>query len=134
MKKAARGYTLFVGYFLLIQGSFTLLFNLVPALDHGFPYLLRYNPMSPLHSVLHTSTGILAMISLYRFPSKGPLWFAFLFGVFYSSLGYFGPHVHEALHLHLQNYDHSIHFVIGMGGIVAAFVSAQASNKTPTPL
>jgi hypothetical protein len=128
MKKAARGYTLFVGYFLLIQGSLTLAFNLFPALDRAFPYLLRYNPMSPLHSTLHTATGILAMISLYRFPPKGPTWFAFLFGVFYTSLGYFGPHVHETLHLHLQNYDHPIHFVIGMGGMVAAFVSIQSQS------
>ena len=54
-------YTLVVGGFLLLQGTSTLLFRLVPALDAAFPALLGTTNMIPIHSLLHITTGVLAL-------------------------------------------------------------------------
>src|SRR4026207_332648 len=57
-------YTLVVGGFLLLQGASTLLFRLVPALDAAFPALLGITHMIPIHSLLHITTGALALATI----------------------------------------------------------------------
>ena len=122
-KQPARLYTAVSGIFLLLQGISTLAFRLYPPLDHAFPALLAITQMIPIHSTLHIATGILAVAILYRGGERGAFWFALGFGLFYLSLGLAGVLSGHPLGLGLQQFDHPIHLVLGVVGIVAAYFS-----------
>jgi hypothetical protein len=123
MKQPAPLYTAVSGIFLLLQGISTLVFRLYPPLDHAFPALLAVTQMIPIHSTLHIVTGILAVAILFRGEDRGAFWFALGFGLFYLSLGLAGVLSGHPLGLGLQQFDHPIHLVLGVVGIVAAYFS-----------
>lgn len=115
-------YTLVSGGFLLLQGTSTLLFRLVPALDAAFPALLAVTQMIPVHSLLHIATGVLALTIIRWGGPRGPWWFAVLFGVFYTALGIAGLATSTQFGLGLQPFDHPFHLLAGVPGLVAAVV------------
>ena len=117
--RAPLWYAWVVGGFLLLQGVSTLLFRLVPALDHAFPALLAVTQMLPIHSLLHIGTGMLAL-AVIRYGGRGTWWFALGFGVFYSLLGLGGLLSGNPLGLGLQVFDHPFHLVVGVPGLLAA--------------
>jgi len=113
-------YTLVVGGFLLLQGTSTLLFRLVPALDAAFPALLGTTHMMPIHSLLHITTGVLALAVVRWGGARGAWWFALGFGTFYTLLGLSGLWIGDVLGLGLQPFDHPFHLVAGVPGLLAA--------------
>jgi hypothetical protein len=120
IKQPARFYTAFSGIFLLLQGTSTLAFRLVPPLDQAFPQLLAVTQMIPLHSSLHIITGVLALFVLWRGGERGAFWFALGFGAFYSGLAFYGFITHEHTIFGLQPFDHPFHLFLGMWGLVVA--------------
>jgi len=122
-------YTLVVGGFLLLQGTSTLLFRLVPALDAAFPALLGTTKMIPIHSLLHITTGALALAILRWGGTRGTWWFALGFGTFYTLLGLTGLMIGDVLGLGLQPFDHPFHLVAGVPGLLTA-----ALAYFPSPL
>ena len=117
---AAIWYTIVSGGFLLLQGTSTLLFRLVPALDRAFPALLGTTHMIPIHSTLHIATGLLALALLGWGGASGVWWFALGFGTFYTLLGLAGLLTGLQLGLGLQPFDHPFHLLAGLPGLVAA--------------
>ena len=117
---AAIWYTIVSGGFLLLQGTSTLLFRLVPALDRAFPALLGTTHMIPIHSTLHIVTGLLALALLGWGGASGVWWFALGFGTFYTLLGLAGLLSGLQLGLGLQPFDHPFHLLAGLPGLVAA--------------
>jgi hypothetical protein len=113
-------YTWVSGGFLLLQGTSTLLFRLVPALDMAFPALLGTTHMIPIHSVLHILTGALALAVIAWGGRAGPWWFALGFGAFYTLLGITGLITGSTLGLGLQPFDHPFHLLAGLPGLLAA--------------
>ena len=124
-------YTWAVGSFLLLQGTSTLLFRLVPALDAAFPALLAVTQMIPIHSLLHIATGVLALGMIYLGGPRGVWWFALLFGLFYTAFGLVGIVTNAQLGLGLQPFDNPFHLLAGVPGLVAAAVAANASRTRP---
>ena len=122
-------YTLVVGGFLLLQGTSTLLFRLVPALDAAFPALLGTTRMIPIHSLLHITTGVLALAVIRWGGARGIWWFALGFGTFYTLLGLTGLMIGDVLGLGLQPFDHPFHLVAGVPGLLTA-----ALAYFPSPL
>ena len=122
-------YTLVVGGFLLLQGTSTLLFRLVPALDAAFPALLGTTKMIPIHSLLHITTGVLALAVIRWGGVRGTWWFALGFGTFYTLLGLTGLMIGDVLGLGLQPFDHPFHLVAGVPGLLTA-----AWAHFPSPL
>ena len=120
-------YTLIVGGFLLLQGASTLLFRLVPALDAAFPALLGTTKMVPIHSLLHITTGLLALAVIRWGQARGTWWFALGFGTFYTLLGLSGLMIGDVLGLGLQPFDHPFHLVAGVPGLFAAALAYFAS-------
>ena len=129
MKEPTRLYTAFSGIFLLLQGTSTLAFRLFPSLDVAFPALLAITQMIPPHSVLHILTGVIALIVLLRGGSRGPFWFALLFGAFYFGLAIFGMITGHATMLGLQPFDHPFHLALGGLGFLAVGVALYQSQK-----
>ena len=123
IKSHARFYTAVSGIFLLLQGTSTLAFRLFPPLDHAFPALLATTQMIPIHSMLHIITGLLAVAILYRGREYEAFLFAAGFGVFYLMLGLTGILSGHHLGLGLQPFDHPIHLVLGVVGLLAAYFS-----------
>lgn len=129
IKSPTRFYTAFSGIFLLLQGTSTLAFRLIPSLDEAFPALLSITRMIPPHSTLHILTGILALVVLFRGEERGPFWFAAGFGIFYTGLAFFGMITHHPTVLGLQPFDHPFHLVLGLWGLLAAGVNIYRSQS-----
>lgn len=123
MKSPTRLYTAFSGIFLLLQGISTLAFRLFPSLDEAFPALLSITQMVPPHSLLHILTGILALVLLFGGEEHRLFWFAAGFGLFYTSLAFFGMITLYPTILGLQPFDHPFHLVLGLLGLLAAGLS-----------
>jgi hypothetical protein len=121
--RAPAWYAWVAGGFLLLQGSSTLLFRLVPALNAAFPALLDVTQMTPIHSSLHIVTGLLALAILWVGGARGAWWFALGFGLFYTLLGLAGLATGGTFGLGLQPFDHSFHLLAGVPGLAAAAVA-----------
>jgi len=119
-ERAPTWYTLAAGGFLLLQGTSTLLFLLFPALDKAFPQLLLATRMIPIHSTLHIVTGLLAIAVVRWGGREAAWWFALLFGIFYTVLGFAGLITGVTFGLGLQPFDHPFHLLAGIPGLVAA--------------
>jgi hypothetical protein len=119
IKQRTRLYTAIAGSFLLLQGTSTLAFRLVPAVDQAFPALLAITRMVPPHSILHILTGILALVVLFRGGERGPFWFAAGFGLFYVGLAFVGMMIGHPTILGLQPFDHFFHILLGGLGLLA---------------
>ena len=126
IKSPARLYTAVSGIFLLVQGMSTLAFRVFPPLDQAFPALLATTKMIPIHSMLHILTGLLAVSILYRGREHEAFWFSAGFGLFYLMLGLTGVLSDHHLGLGLQPFDHPIHLVLGVVGLLAAYFSFSA--------
>jgi hypothetical protein len=124
-----RLYTAFSGIFLLLQGTSTLSFRLIPSLDEAFPALLSITRMIPPHSILHILTGIVALVVLFRGEERSAFWFATGFGLFYTGLAFFGMITHHPTILGLQPFDHPFHLVLGILGLLAAGLSIYRSQN-----
>jgi hypothetical protein len=121
-------YTLASGGFLLLQGTSTLLFRLVPALDAAFPALLATTHMIPVHSTLHIVTGLLALAAMFWGGASGAWWFALGFGIFYTLLGTIGVITGVQFGLGLQPFDHPFHLLAGLPGLIAAAIGYRHSS------
>jgi hypothetical protein len=133
-RRANRGpllYTWITGGFLLLQGTSTLLFRLVPALDAAFPALLAVTQMIPIHSVVHIATGLLALGVIRWGGPRGPWWFAAGFGTFYTVLGLAGLLTAARFGLGLQPFDHPFHLLAGVPGLLAAAVAYRPRARQP---
>lgn len=113
-------YARIVGVFLLVQGVVTGTFLLIDPLDNAFPVLLDTTRMVPQHSALHVLTGLLALAVLSRGGARELWWFALGFGLFYTALAVSGLVTGHSHWLGLQPFDHSIHLLAGIPGLLAA--------------
>ena len=129
MKQPTRLYTAVICIFLLLQGTSTLVFRLIPALDHAFPPLLAITRMIPPHSILHILTGILALVVLFRGGERGAFWFAAGFGIFYVGLASFGMITMQPTVFGLQPFDHPFHYLVGGLGLVAVGLDLYRANQ-----
>ncbi len=127
-----RAYAWFAGVFLLLQGSSTLAFRLVPALDRSFPALLEQTRMVPAHSTLHLVTALLAFAVLRWGGARGVSAFALGFGLFYVALAIGGWVSGSELCLGLQAFDHPFHLLLGGLGLLAAGVGAFKARRHPS--
>lgn len=128
-KGPARLYTLLAGIFLLLQGTSTLAFRLVPALDAVFPPLLATTHMMPLHSSLHIATGLLALVALSWGGGRGAWWFALGFGLFYTALALVGLATKQPTVFKLQPFDHPFHLGLGLVGLVVAWLDSRRRGR-----
>ena len=128
-REAARLYTAAAGIFLLLQGTSTLLFRLIPSLDEAFPFLLGITQMVPPHSILHIITGLLALLILFGPWPRGTYWFALGFGLFYVCLGVIGLFTGHPAYLRMQPFDHPFHILLGGLGLVAAYADVYRQQK-----
>jgi hypothetical protein len=119
-RQPARLYTAIAGVFLLLQGISTLAFRLHPPLDQAFPALLGVTQMIPPHSLLHTLTGVVALVALLRGGERGSFWFAAGFGALYSGLAVFGIITRHPTAFGLQPFDHPFHLFLGVLGLLVA--------------
>lgn len=119
-------YTAVVGGFLFLQGTSTLLFLIFPSLDHAFPQLLETTRMMPIHSTLHIVTGLVTAAVLIWGGRRTAWWFALLFGLFYTLLGFTGLITGMTFGLGLQPFDHPFHLVAGIPGLIAAAIGYNA--------
>ena len=129
IKQATYLYTAVAGIFLLLQGTSTLAFRLFPPLDQAFPALLAITRMIPPHSILHISTGILALVVLFRGGEHGPFWFAAGFGGFYIGLALVGMLTGHPTVLGLQPFDHPFHFLLGGLGLLAVGLNLYRTQR-----
>jgi hypothetical protein len=129
IKSPTRLYTAFSGIFLLLQGTSTLAFRLIPSLDEAFPALLSVTRMIPPHSILHILTGIVALVVLFHGEERGAFWFAAGFGIFYTGLAFFGMLTHVPTVLGLQPFDHPFHLVLGVLGLVSVGLDLYLSQS-----
>src|SRR5438552_2050722 len=104
-------YTFASGGFLFLQGTSTLLAQLVPVFDRAVPGLLETTRMTPIHSTLHIVTGLLAFGILRWGGEQGAFGFALLFGAFYTLLGTIGLLTGGSFGLGLQPFDHPFHLL-----------------------
>jgi hypothetical protein len=125
INKLPAWYTFASGGFLFLQGTSTLLAQLVPAFDRAVPDLLETTRMTPIHSTLHIVTGLLAFGILRWGGEHGAFGFALLFGAFYTLLGTFGLLTGGTFGLGLQPFDHPFHLLAGVPGLVAAALAWQ---------
>ncbi len=126
-------YAWFAGVFLILQGSSTLAFRLVPALDRAFPALLEQTRMVPAHSVLHISTALLAFAVLRWGGRRGALGFALGFGLFYVALAISGSVTASTLCLGLQPFDHPFHLLLGGLGLLAVGLDSVKARRSENP-
>lgn len=129
MKNLARSFIFIAGFFLLLQGVSTLMFRLFPSLDAAFPQLLSITQMVPVHSTLHILTGIFALAVFFRGGDRSGFWFTLGFGVFYTALALFGFITHAPTVFHLQTFDHPVHLLLGLLGLMAAGVYFYSNRK-----
>lgn len=120
MKLPTRFYTAIAGFFLLLQGTSTLIFRLIPSLDRAFPQLLGITKMIPAHSILHIVTGLLALVIFFRGDARGAFWFASGFGILYTGLALHGYLIGSPTIFGLQTFDHPFHLFLGVWGLIAA--------------
>ncbi len=121
-ERAPAWYTAAAGGFLLLQGTSTLLFLMFPALDRAFPQLLQATRMIPIHSTMHVVTGLLALAALRWGGRAAVWWFALLFGIYYTALGFVGLVTGFQFGLGLQPFDHPFHLLAGIPGLLAAAI------------
>lgn len=133
-ERAPAYYTAVAGGFLLLQGTGTLLFLIFPALDRAFPQLLQATRMIPIHSTLHIVSGLLAFAVLRWGGRETAWWFALLFGLFYTVLGFTGLLSGLQFGLGLQPFDHPFHLLAGIPGLVAAALSYRSLQPQKLPL
>lgn len=124
--KRLRAVTAFFAVGLLLQGTSTLLFRLVPALDRAFPALLATTMMIVPHSILHIASGLLALYVLKFGGPAAPFWFLLGFGAFYTALAILGATTGGQFGLGLQPFDHGIHIVLGVVGLGSALLSLRS--------
>jgi len=129
MRRPAHLYTAFAGIILLVQGTFTLAFRLMPALDRAFPQLLAVTQMVPVHSGLHILTGLIALGVLFWGGDRGVLWFALGFGLFYMGLALVGMISGQPTIFRLQPFDHPFHTLLGGLGLGSAALHHYHSNS-----
>jgi Domain of unknown function (DUF4383) len=122
-----RIYTWIASVGLLLQGTFTLLARLVPAVDQAVPQLLVQTQMIPSHSLLHIASGVVGLYALRR--PRGTFWFALLFGAFYLGLALAGSLAGVTFGLGLQPFDHPFHLVLGGAGLLAAAIDTVFSKR-----
>lgn len=124
----ARLYTALAGIFLLLQGTSTLAFRLIPSLDAAFPLLLATTRMMPLHSSLHIATGLLALAALFWGGDRGARRFAAGFGLIYTGLALVGMAGAPPTIFKLQPFDHPIHLVLGVMALAAVWFDVRAAR------
>lgn len=124
-------YARIVGVFLLVQGIATGTFLLVDPLDKAFPVLLDTTRMVPQHSALHVLTGLLALAVLRGGGVPELWWFALGFGLFYTALAVSGLVTGHSHWLGLQPFDHSIHLLAGIPGLLAAGLGQSGRRLEP---
>ena len=120
IKQPARLYTAVYGYVGLFQAVLSYAFHFFPNLDHALPFLQAVPHMIPIHSTLHFVTAILAIVIFHRGGERGAFWFAFGFGLFYTSLGLAGWLTGLQFGLGLQPFDHPFHLFLGGLALLAA--------------
>jgi hypothetical protein len=120
IKQSARFYTAIYGFLGTFQGALSFAFYFFPKLDQAVPVLQAIPHMIPIHSTLHLVSSILALVIFYRGGERGAFWFAFGFGLFYTSLGFAGLLSGHQFGLGLQPFDHPFHIFIGALGLLAA--------------
>ena len=128
-QEPTRLYTAFAGIFLLLQGTSTLAFRLVPSLDQAFPALLSVTQMVPSHSILHILTGLLALAALFLNGERGPFWFATGFGIFYVGLAIVGMMTSQPTVFRMQPFDHPFHLLVGGLGLLAVGFQLYRSHR-----
>lgn len=98
------------------------MFRLHPPLDAAFPALLEVTRMVPSHSILHILTALAAFWALWGAGPRGSFWFALVFGLLYVGLALVGWATGMHLGLGLQAFDHPFHLLLGLAGLVVAWL------------
>ena len=122
-------YTAFTGFFLILQGTSTLLFRLYPSLHEAFPQLLDITQMIPPHSILHIITAVIALVILFRGKELELFWFSAGFGLFYTGLALFGYITHHPTMFGLQPFDHPFHLFLGVWGLLVTGIYFYQTRK-----
>lgn len=122
-------YTAFTGFFLILQGTSTLLFRLYPSLDEAFPQLLDITQMIPPHSILHIITAVIALFIFFRGKENDLFYFSAGFGLFYTGLALFGFGTHHPTIFGLQPFDHPFHLFLGVWGLLVAGIYFYQTRK-----
>ncbi len=110
---------------LLIQGTGSLVFDLNPALATNLPVpLTTLMNGNPPHAVLHIVWGIIGLfiLSVYR-KDAAYLCLGWVFGVFYTLLGFLGIIVYHPFGMRLDLPENAFHLTVGPLMLLLAFLA-----------
>lgn len=110
---------------LLVQGTGSLILRLRPDIESVTPVLLAtvMNGNLP-HAILHLVYGLVGLIYLVLQHSNGArIRFAFLFGVFYTALGFLGIIFLNPFGLRLAWQENLFHLTVGPLMLALAFLA-----------
>lgn len=120
IKQPARLYTAVYGFLGVFQALLSYGFYFFPSLDQAVPFLQAVPHMILVHSTLHFVTSLLAIVIFFRGGDRGAFWFAFGFGLFYTTLGLAGWLTGQQFGLGLKPFDHPFHLFLGALALLAA--------------
>lgn len=116
---------------LFVQGTGSLVLRLRPDIEAITPLLLAsiMNGNLP-HAVLHLVYGLLGLIFLTIQHDNGPrIEFAFLFGIFYTFLGFLGIVVMNPFGLRLGWQENLFHLTVGPLMLLLAYLAWRAPDR-----
>ena len=116
---------------LFVQGAGSLVLRLRPDIEAITPMLLAtvMNGNLP-HAILHLGYGLVGLVFLTAQRANGPrIGFAFLFGIFYTSLGFLGIVVMNPFGLRLAWQENVFHLTVGPLMLLLAYLAWRAPDR-----
>lgn len=116
---------------LFVQGAGSLVLRLRPDLEAVTPLLLAnvMNGNLP-HAILHLVYGLVGLVFLTLLRGNGPrIRFAFLFGIFYTFLGFLGIVVMNPFGLRLAWQENVFHLTVGPLMLALAYLAWRAPAR-----
>jgi len=108
---------------LFVQGSGSLILRLRPDIEAATPFLLATLMNGDIrHAILHVTWGAAGLAYLFAFRTfRVQLWLAWVFGIFYVSLGLLALVVFHPFGLRLELPENVFHLTIGPLMLILAY-------------
>jgi hypothetical protein len=120
---------------LLVQGSGSLILRLRPDIEAATPLLLATLMNGDIrHAILHMSWGAVGLVYLFAFRTfRVRLWLAWVFGIFYFTLGLLALVVSHPFGLRLELPENVFHLTVGPLMLILAYFAWQLPDLPVWP-
>ena len=124
-------YIWFVMAGLLAQGAGSLILDLNPKLQAATPYVLAtIMNGNPPHAWLHIVWGAGGLVFLFAFRTlRARLGLGFVFGIFYTLLGFLGMVVHNPFGMRLAWEENVFHLTVGPLMLLLSFLAHREAHE-----